>query len=194
MSHTRVYSIDKDGDVIEYIDINNAHRHAMLIWHIMFYFYNDYFIDDVERPEWMPSDYIMSFSDLQLSGDMKPFWNLYHHPEVLEDHKLVFGSTFDRVIYFKEDFPKLISAYQNFIKMMTDEILKDIFGKFDFSGLEEFIEALKEIEKNENFIGATTCISLISSFWEEYDEDGKYMPYNIFKSKNHFNLFEDFKK
>lgn len=185
-----IYSIDADGDVIEYEDIDNGHLLFMIIWEIMFELYNDYFINEVDRPEWMPEDHIMSFSDLQITGDMNPFWKLSKHPDVLEKHRIVFASTFDRMIYFKEDFPRLIKAYENFIETMTGPDFKDFFGKYDFSKLKQFIEILKEIESDETYIGAATCNSLISSFWNEYTESGEYTPYNINKKTNHTNLIQ----
>lgn len=193
MSYTTVYKIDKEGYVIEYEDIDNAHLIFMLIWRIMFDLYNDYFIGDVERPEWMPKDHIMSFGDLQMSGDMTPFWALHANEEVLMEHRIVFASTFDRVIILKENFPELIKSYKKFIEQMSGDDFKEFFGDFDFNGLRRFVEIVKELQEDDECIGYTTCISLISSFWDEYDEDGQYTPYNIFKSNNHFNLFNDFK-
>lgn len=193
MSYTTVYKIDKDGDVIEHIDIKNAHNITMLIWRIIFDLYKDYFIDEVERPEWMPKEWNMSFSDLQMSGDMKPFWDLYLNENVLLEHRIVLASTFDRVIILKENFSELINAYEKFIKQMSEEEFKEFFGKYDFSSLKQFVKVVKELQKDDDCIGLTTCISLIASFWEVYNEKGEYTPYNINKSGNHYNLFDDFK-
>lgn len=194
MSHTTVYKIDKDGDVINHSDIKNVNLISVLIWRIMFDLYNDYFINDIERPEWMPDDWILSFSDLQIAGDMKPFFNLFSNEDVLLEHRIVFASTFDRVIIMKENFPKLINAYEKFIKQMTDEAFNEFFGDFDFSALRNFVTIIKKLQDDDDCIGITTCISLIASFWDVYDEGGKYTPYNIFKHNNHYKLFDYFKK
>ena len=193
MSHTTVYFIDKKGHVIEHTDISDANLINMLVWRIIFDLYNDYFINDIERPEWIPKDHYMDFGDLQMCGDMIPFWHLHMNDAVLLDHRIVFASTFDRVIVMKEDFPRLIMAYEKFISQMSGEDFKEFFGDFNFDGLKEFVSVVKEFKEDTNCIGLSTCTSLISSFWNEYGEDGKYTPYNIFKSKNHSNLFDSFK-
>jgi len=194
MSKTIIYRINKDGYVIKFSEIDDINRMYVIIWSIIYELYNDLFINEIERPEWMSDDYPMNFSDLQITGDMKPFWDMIHNEEVLFDHRIVFASTFDRVIIMKEDFSKVILAYENFIKHMTSKLLKKFFEEYDFSGLREFSDTLKKLKEDENCIGVTMCSSLISSFWENYSEDGKFTPYNIFKQKNHSNLFDNLNK
>ena len=43
MSHTTIYTIERNGDVIKSEEIDNAYKICMLIWTIMFEFYYDYF-------------------------------------------------------------------------------------------------------------------------------------------------------
>jgi len=194
MSKTIIYRINKDGYVIKFSEIDDINRMYVIIWSIIYELYNDLFINEIERPEWMSDDYPMNFSDLQITGDMKPFWDMIHNEEVLFDHRIVFASTFDRVIIMKEDFSKVILAYENFIKHMTSKLLKKFFEEYDFSGLREFSDTLKKLKEDKDCIGVTMCSSLISSFWENYSEDGKFTPYNIFKQKNHSNLFDNLNK
>ena len=88
MSYTTIYSIDKDGDVIEHTDIKNAHKIYILVWEIIYDLYNDYLNDNIIRPDWMPEDYTMNFSDLQISGNMESFWLLFHDKNLLTQHRI----------------------------------------------------------------------------------------------------------
>ena len=187
MDFTRVYSIDKDGDVIEFNDIPNADGIYLTIWRVMFDLYQDYFIDKIEKPEWFTDGFI-SFSELQMIGDMKPFWDLIHDERVPLEHRLVFGFTFDSVTV-EGNFPKIIEALEAFIKIMTTEYA-EFFSEINFDTLTELVDTLKELSEDDDYVGAAIKNSTVSGIWDKYDEDGEWSPYNVIKGKQHNNLID----
>lgn len=189
MSCTTIYKIEKNGDVIPFEDIKNAHRVSMTIWEIMYKTYNQYVTDKIERPAWMPESEPLNFGYLQIIGQMDPFWGLFKNKDIERNDRLVFGFTFDYVIVRKKDIPELIEAHKEFIQFYKGN---DLFPNIDFTGLEAMVRIMEELVNDKECIGLATCISLIASHWVVSDEDSEdERPYNIFTKTKHWNLFND---
>lgn len=186
MSYTTVYKIDSDGDVIEYQDIQNAHRITMLIWELIYIKWFKLIENTIDKPTWLPEGEPVTFSILQVTGQMDAFWPLYRNLTVPREHRLVLGSTYDYTTIKKKDFDEMINAYEKFL---VDLQYCEELG--DFSGIKELIEVIKELKNDDDCQGMCMCISLISSHWEKYTEDGEYSAYNINKDTRHWDLIED---
>ena len=186
MSYTTIYKIDTDGDVIEYADIKEAHRIALTIWQLIHIRWFKLIENCIERPEWVKEGETVTFSDIQVSGQMSDFWPLYRNLSVSRAHRIVFGSTFDYMTVKAADFEELINAYELFMKDL------DFCSELeDFGGMEEFVRIIKELQSDTDCKGLSMCSSVISSLWENYDDVGEYSAYNTNKDTRHWDLFED---
>lgn len=191
MANIKIHLINRSGQSDKTIEINDGDKAHYIIWEMMFDLYYNEFIDEIEKPEWIPDDYVMDFSDIQLSDNMLPFWNLSHNENVNINHRIVFGLTFNNLIIFENDLEQLIGAISIFIKTFSNPPYLEFFNHIDFSILEKFVDELNKIKENhKDMLGISFSSSESPSIWDEFDENGKHIPYNIFKSHRHTNLFE----
>lgn len=167
MSYSTVYIIDNDGDVVTYTQVLNSTL-PLTIW-----------------------DYISKQYGLHhMFGENPEIWKWFCKGKIKAHYDIVMGFTFDHVIVYKEDIPKLINAFNKFMQECPSESMK------------EHIDILNEIQ-NDDIVGVTwqqTSVSEplweINPMWEindddEYDEDlDVTTPYNINTGNKHWDLFE----
>jgi len=184
MSYTEIYKFKKDGNIECFAEVKNAFRGAMAIW------------SNVEKrylPKFMPiwamgdtSKYYSRVSDI-MGGGIKEIWALFETTKISETDKIVLGSSFDNVVVMKEDLPKLIEAFRNFV------------GETSLNEQADLIE--KAYNTDDDLIAiAWNQTSVNGDAWQSnetgLDEDGDeiYLPYNLLKEDKHWNLFEEIKQ
>lgn len=169
MSYSTIYIIDNDGDVVPYTEILNGTL-AMTIW-----------------------DHISKEYGLRLMfGENPEIWSWCGKGKLKSHHDIVMAFTFDHVIVYKRDIPKLIEAFNEFMLECPTENMKTQ------------IETLTEIQE-EDIIGVAwqqTSVSdnlwEINPMWEidddDYDEElDVTSPYNINNDDKHWDLFDELK-
>lgn len=186
MSSTEIYGFNKKGDAYLCGEVRNAFRGAMAIWGILEERYLPMHRPSYV-PEWIATDEeVIKFchykpsrcADILNRDAMEEIWDLYKKENVSDIDKIVLGTTFDDVIVKKEDVQKVIDAFNGFE------------GE---TSLKEQAAILEEILKDEEYIAvAWNQTSVNGGAWERYDEEEEeYEPYNIFKGKEHWNLFKE---
>lgn len=170
MSYTEIYKVLKNGDVHFLGEVKNSFRSAMKIWDIL---------DSKYLPEYEPYYRFNSIDKYYRTMDMKgeavkEVWNLVDRDDVDINDKLCLISTFDNVIFLKEDLPSLLNAFQNF--------------NTETSLIEQADIIENELLNNKDLIGiAWNQTSVNAGAWEIYDEDGEYERcYNIYIDSNHY--------
>jgi len=182
MSYTELFTFNKKGNAESLGEVGNAYRGAMAVWMEVEKRYLPKFI-----PEWakrigdVNKDYSRT-TDFGGNG-IQEIWDLYKNPDVTMVDKIALGSTFDKVVVNKEDFPELIKAFKSFE------------GK---TSLKEQAELIEGILDDEDVIAiAWNQTSVNADKWSnfgEYDEETEESsPYNVLEMEDHFNLFEDIK-
>ena len=182
MSYTEIYKFTKSGNATMFAETRNAWRGAMAVWNIMDEKYLPRFIPNwaVRLGEDLTKRYHRT-SDMGSSGGgaIKEIWDLYKSDKVSETDKIVLGSTFDNVIVYKKDIPKLVETFRKFE------------GE---TSLKEQADILEEaFKKDKNLIAvAWNQTSVNGDAWindTEKDKDDNWKPYNIKKQNKHWDLF-----
>lgn len=178
MSYTEILKFDKDGYAEFFSCTENAFRGAMAIWDIL---------DEKYLPEFKPKYANLlnkerrSYRTCDTEGEgIKEIWNLDTKEEVSRIDKICLRSTFDNVIVMRENLIELIEAFRNFE------------GNTSLSEQADEIE--KEMKRDPDFLAiAWNQTSVNADAWksDELDEEDVPIPYNIFKSKKHWSLFDD---
>lgn len=189
MSCTEIVCFKKNGEAEGYTDIKNSWRGAMAIWNILEKKYLPQYRPSYV-PNYIPNSMLESYChykpsrcvDLMNRDAMKEIWNLFNEANVNEIDKIVLGTTFDKVIVKKENFPKIIDAFNKFE------------GK---TSLKEQAKVLEEMLKDDEIIAvAWNQTSVNENQWtcHEFDEKNEeYIPYNYLKDNKHYELFDELK-
>lgn len=179
MSYTEIYKFKKDGDAECVAEIRNAHRGAMKIWLTI----EERYLPPNVNPLLpnMPFSRMFDFG----TDKNKEIWDLFYSPKLNVVDRIVLGSTFDNVIVERADIYKLLMAFRLFngetsLKEQASEI--EVILKND--------PDLIAIAWNQTSVNCDVWISLTN----EYDSDGNRRPYNLFKHKSHWSLFEHIRK
>lgn len=167
MSYSTVYIINNDGDVVPYTQVLNGTL-ALSIW-----------------------GYISKQYGLHhMFGENPEIWKWFCKGKIKAHYDIVMGFTFDHVIVYKEDLPKLINAFNEFMQECPTENMKTQ------------IQVLTELQK-EDIIGiAWQQTSVSDTLWEinpmdevdddDYDEElDVSSPYNSNTGDKHWDLFDE---
>lgn len=170
MSYTEIVKFTNSGRAKYIGETQNSHRGASLVWRTLETHYLPPYI-----PYWgIGREDLKPFTRQGDMIAMKDIWNLFSDSKVSRIHKIVLGSTFDKVIVFKKDIPELIAAYRAYDWETSLPEQADIIETF--------------YKKDKNLIAiAWNQTSINSNHWL-YDKS-----YNILKQTDHWDLFEDLK-
>ena len=187
MSYTEIYAVNKNGDVEEYEDIQNAWRGAMAVWNILEERYLPPFRPSF-LPDFVPDEKIeehlgykprrcIGIDKEAMKEAMKEIWKLASNENVSEVDTIILCTTFDDVIVKKENIEKVINAFKEF--------------EGDTS-LKEQATILEKILEDDECIGvAWNQTSVNADTWDIYNEDDECLPYNINNNDEHWFLFSD---
>lgn len=187
MSSTEMVYFTKDGFAHHGTDIQNAWRGAMAVWH---------FIEEKYLPPFKPSFVVPFSEDIEsllgyqpmrsnasvMEGEpIREVWQLYHDERISKIDKIVLGTTFDRALVKKEDFPELIQSLRDF----------EEDGSF-----KEQADVIERWLSNDDIIAVGwNQTSVTNNQWTQahYNEpEDEYLPYNCLTEENHFWIFDDF--
>lgn len=145
MSCTEIYEFQETGVGEHTTDIDNAWRGSMFIWRSL----GDKYISDS-----------LNLSRLE---DMKEIWRLYKDSRLSRSEKIVLLSTFDYAFVKREELPEVIEAFKEFIK------------EFHSDNLEEQIDVMEQIYKENKIYCIGWCQTSVNSFLYGYDiSEGKH--------------------
>jgi hypothetical protein len=182
MSYATLYGFGQDGEFGVFAEYKNAWHGAMLIWNSM-----------AER-------YHTPFNLID-EKSMKALWNLADDPKVPIHDRITLATTFDRMVVYAGDFPRLVAALRESAKWMP--------AHCHITNQANDIEKIMELnDKCSNpdlhIIGVAWNATSVVDTWEtgeirmrkETDEKGRVdeyeesVPYNVNIHKRHHNLFE----
>lgn len=165
MSCTELYFVDQAGDVWLHSEYRNSFRGAMLVWTSMSERYLGH------EPEY----------DHGLMNAMRPVWDLFQNTHVPVEMRIVLGTTFDKVMVKKENFPRLINAFRAFERIIGDG-----------GNLVLQIPALEELYQEGDCVAVCwNQTSVNCGTWSVQEcEDQESRPYNINRDEGHWFLFE----
>lgn len=104
MSHSRLFFFDKNNEIIEVKELQNAWGGAAYIWDCL---YNKYLKNpDKEYDNWLSS----------VMKEPNKLWNLVDDERLPMFAKVCLMYTFDRIIVKKENFVKLSQDFDEFVK------------------------------------------------------------------------------
>lgn len=190
MSYTEIFGFDKEGNAYGQADVRNAFRGAMAIWKILEQRYLPNYRPSY-IPKWVPDGAIEEFLHYKPSrcssfGDenaIKEIWSLADNKEVSETDRICLFTTFDRCLVKREDFEKVIKAFNEF--------------KGETS-LKEQALILEGMLQDENCIAVGwNQTSVNCDVWANYsydDEKDEEIPYNCLKQNEHYWLFDELNK
>lgn len=182
MSCATLFAFRQDGEFEEFNEYKNAYHGAMLIWMKMGERYN------------VPCN-------LMDEKGMKALWGLADNPKVPMHDRITLCTTFDRVVAYSGDFPRLVAALRESAKWMPAHC--HITKQAD--DIEKIMELnAKCSDPTLHIIGVAWNATSVVDTWEtgetrmrqETDEKGRVdeyeesVPYNINIHKRHHNLFE----
>lgn len=174
MSYTEIFKFNKTGDAQGLAEVKNAWRGAMAVWTTL---------EDRYLPEYKPYPGMGKMSRMSSPDPKigKAVWDLIGDDRLSEDEKISLASTFDNVIVLKNDMPRLIQAFRNFVGQTS---------------LKEQADIIESVVNNEDVIAiAWNQTSVNGDTWINkgpYNKDtDEESPYNIFKQDDHWNLFEE---
>ncbi len=182
MSYATMFAFRQDGDFETFAEYKNAWHGAMLIWNSM-----------AER-------YHTPFNLID-EKSMNALWGLVDNPKIPIHDRITLCTTFDRMVVYAGDFPRLVAALRESAKWIPQHC--------HITKIANDIEKIMELnakcsDHTLHIIGvAWNCTSVVDT-WEtgeirmrkETDEKGRvdeyeeYVPYNINTHNKHHNLFE----
>jgi hypothetical protein len=188
MSCTEIVCFKQDGNAQEFSDVENAWLGAMAVWHTI----EEKYLP-IYRPSFVPDDIPLHEIEAWLGhkpsrtagsyNEPKPIreiWRFFNNETISTNDKIVLGTTFDRMLVKKEDFERVIAAFESF-----DGV----------NNLKEQAEALREMSKDDSIIAAGwNQTSVTQNQWMRhgYDEENQtHKVYNCLSDSEHFWLFDD---
>lgn len=194
MSYTEIYGFDKEGYAYFQAEIHNSWRGAMAIWSILEERYLPPYIPDyIKRANWYSPE--MSFNEIVARTGHTPsrlvptfkeadptqeIWDLADNEKVSIIDKIVLFTTFDKILIKRDDFSRVIEAFNAFE------------GK---TSLKEQAVVLQKMLSDENCIAAGwNQTSVNADTWSTYnydEETGECAPYNCLTQNEHYWLFDE---
>lgn len=199
MSYTEIYAFNENGYAYQYGETKNAWRSAPIIWKFMEEKYLPPYIPNyVKCCYWykpdMDYDLICKYLEYRpsrfpdLSRDklgFKEICDLADNENVSTTDKIVLHTTFDYALVKKQDFDRIISAFQEF--------------KAEGSSLLEQAEIFKEMMKDNSIIAAGwNQTSVNCDNWANFNNrycinDDKDHAYNCLIDDKHYWIFDEVK-
>jgi len=161
MSYTVLYGLDSKKELEELGEYTNSHLAAPTIWNVL--------------ARHIGRDRLSYGMD---ESEMKAFWAVWKLPVVPVFEKIVMLSTYDNAYVSKENIPKLLDAYKEFIKTFPD--------------VNTHIPSyIADIEKADNLNGLCWWTSSIGEDpWFEWDDEDEEVQYDFNSGDKHWELFE----
>lgn len=188
MAYTEIYTINKNGDVVIHSEIQQSLMGAMFIWRTL----EEKYLPSLEIPNnFFISDDIKYFSRFSYSNENKrgEVWGLCDSESLTNSERLVLFTTFDNIVFKKEDIYLFIGAFEDFTK------------EYDNHNLKEQLKVLKAIKNDSECLGfAYNQTSVNCDVWDVYEEieddidEYNRRPVNINIDLNSFYYFENFIK
>ena len=158
MSETTLYGLDDKNSLEALGEYRNSHLGAPTIWNVL--------------ARHLGQDSYMSCA---ASGEL---WAVWKRPEIPVFEKIVMLSTYDNAYVSKENIPKLLSAFKEFIKTFPDAN----------THIPSYIE---DIEKADNLNGVCWWISSIGEDpWFEWNDEDEEVEYDFKTGDKHWEVFE----
>lgn len=182
MSYATMFAFRQDGDFETFAEYKNAYHGAMLIWMSMGERYR--------KP-----------CNLMNDAAMEALWGLAGNPNIPIHDRITLATTFDRMVVYSGDFPRLVAALRESAKWIPQHC--------HITKIANDIEKIMELnakcsDPTLHIIGVAWNATSVVDTWEtgetrvrkETDENGRvdeyeeWVPYNINIHKRHHNLFE----
>lgn len=169
MSRATLHAFRNDGEISNFAEYKNAHLGAVIVWTKMGEKYG------------VPNAETMIFND----AVAQKIWNLGRDEKVAEHDRITLVTTFDRVIVYAKDFPRLVAAMRESAKWLPPHC--------HISAQADDIE--KIIELNRTSTDSTIAIAWtqtsVADCWGsgEFDEEEGQVPYNLNKHTLHWDMF-----
>lgn len=170
MSYTQILVATNDGDLNVAAEIHNSWRGAMAIWATLEKRYLPPFM-----PEWAKGMNLPYEPSRTMGDGIKEIWELANDKRVSEVDSICLRSTFDNVIVHKENFGRIIEAFNAFE------------GETSLKEQAQFIGSLLN-DPNITAI-AWRQTSVTGDMWTVWTGD-ETIPYNILTGTKHWELFE----
>jgi hypothetical protein len=175
MSSVEIFGFGKNGGAYKVAGIQNSWRGGMAIWRIL----EEKYLAGIYSPPSAPACIPYRCIGFKVEV-LKEILALFDNKAVSVIDRIVLGSTLDGVIVKKEDFPRLIEAFNAFE------------GE---TNLKEQAVVIKKLLENENCVAAGwNQTSVNGDTWDCYgynEETDESIPYNIFSGDEHWFLFDE---
>jgi hypothetical protein len=165
LSALTVFGFYQDGDAFQHSEVANSFGGGWFVWEVLAKKYN------------CTTTPLLRF---------KQVWDHCNNGKMSDLDTLVCLFTLDWAWIKKENIPELADGLIEFQKKYGEE------GKVDV--LSKVAKALREMIEDDNVIGAGFNMTDVSeAHWYQFDgEADEYVPYNVLKGDNHWDLYEDF--
>lgn len=163
MSKTELYSVNKNGNVMLYGEVQNSWLGGMHVWNSL----NEKY----------------ALNDGMMFG-FKKTWGNFNKGFYEEYEDVLLGSTFDNVLVLKENFDQLICNFEKYLA---------VYPNSNFGQQIEVIQVMKRDDDVIGVAWCQTSVANTLWDFRYDEEEDKTIPYNIFKGDKHWNLFEELK-
>lgn len=177
MSYTTVHKVPESGEITEGFEIQNAWFGAMYVWEKLYWQY----LHLGAKDEF--SFGMMMGRDLDKPNSLKMVWDLYKQPKrIAEDDRIVLGTTFDKAMVKRENLPRLIEAFEGFIRRYGTN-----------PNLDKQVIAYETLAKDETcYAVCWTQTSVAGDAWLVYEKDkDDHRGYDISRDTGHWFLFDE---
>jgi len=170
MSYTTLHGFNKDGEIYNINEYNNAWHGAIIVWM------------EMAKKYGIPKGEEIVFND----AVAKQIWGLpFKNEDMTEADRITMITTFDRFVVYKQDFPALITAMKESATWLPPHchIVKEA-------------EDVEKVMNDEDLIAVAWTQTSVADCWGsgEFDENEESVPYNLNKHTKHINLFESLKE
>ena len=172
MSRTEIYAVDAEGNIEFEGECQNAWLGAMHVWKTLASKYG------IVKPG---EEYRLLLDD----SVMKQIWALARDERLPWWERVVHASTFDRAIVLRDDFPRLIEAFEQWVRERPEEAIGLACQLDYFKLIVEHERGFRGICWNQTTIG--------ESYWWVRDgsgEDEEGRQFNIDRDAEWWSLFE----
>lgn len=165
MSRATLHGFDREGQIYNIADYNNAWYGAIIVWM------------EMAKKYGIPNGEEVIFNNVVA----EKVWGLSKDKNTTKADRITMMTTFDRFIVYKQDFPDLIAAMKESASWLPAHC--------------HVIKEANDIEKllsDENITAIAWTQTSVSDCWGsgEYDENEDQIPYNLNEHNKHYNLFE----
>ena len=165
MSALTVFGFYQDGDAFQHTEVENSWAGGWFVWETL-----------AKKHNCTPTPLLR----------FKQVWDMCNEGKMNNLDTIVCLFTLDGAWIKKENIHELADSLIEFQKKYGEE------GKVD--SLTKVATALREIAEDDNTIGAAFSMTDVSeTLWYRFDgEVDDYVPYNVLKEDQHWDLYEDF--